>query len=59
MPYAFAVLTGIRRKGSEGSHSLPVKGCVKGYTVGHYPYSLEVLFSNGEERIYNAESLGG
>ena len=59
MPYAFAVFARTRRKGSEDSHSLPVKGCVKGRTFAHYPYSLEVLFSNGEERIYNAESLGG
>ena len=58
MPYAFAMFARTRRKGSEDSHSLPVKGCVKGYTVGHYPYSLEVLFSNGEGRSYQRREFG-
>ena len=43
----------------EDAHLVPVEVRVKRYTVKPYPYSLEVMFSDGKVRIYNAESLGG
>jgi hypothetical protein len=43
----------------EAGHLIPTSVGVKSYTVRPYPYSLEVLFSDGKTRIYNAEDLGG
>lgn len=43
----------------EADHLVPVSATVISYTVKPYPYSVEITFSNGEKRIYNAEDLGG
>ena len=29
------------------------------YTIRNWPYSVEVTFSDGSKRIYNAEDMGG
>lgn len=43
----------------ESAHLIPVSAAVKNYTTKPFPYSVEITFSNGEKRIYNAEDLGG
>jgi hypothetical protein len=46
-------------KGCEDRHLIPVSVRAERYTVAVYPYKVEVIFDNGERRIYNAEDLGG
>jgi len=43
----------------EAEHLIPVSATVKSYSTRRYPYSVEITFSNGEKRIYNAEDMGG
>ena len=43
----------------ENAHIKPVSAKAIEYTIRPYPYSLEVVFDNGEKRIYNAQDLGG
>lgn len=42
----------------EDAHPTPVSAVVAGYGIHPYPYSLEVTFSDGKSRIYNAENMG-
>jgi hypothetical protein len=46
-------------KRCEASHLEPVSVKAIRYTIKPYPYSVEVVFGNGEKRIYNAADLGG
>lgn len=43
----------------ENSHLVPIEVSIKTHSFRPYPYSLEVLFSDGKAKIYNAEELGG
>ena len=45
--------------GCETGHLAPIAVIVKSYSMKPHPYSVEVIFSNGETKIYNAEDLGG
>lgn len=46
-------------EGCEAGHLIPVAVAVGSYSIRPHPYSLEVTFSDGSVRIYNAESMGG
>lgn len=41
----------------EDAHLTVVSASVKTYSIKAYPYALEVIFSNGETRIYIAEDM--
>ena len=43
----------------ENAHPYPVSVEIKSHSIRPFPYSVEITFSNGERRIYNAEDLGG
>ena len=43
----------------ENGHLKPVSVKAKKYTIKPYPYSVEVTFEGGEQRVYNADDLGG
>ena len=45
--------------GCEDGHLIPIAVETKSYTIKPYPYSVEITFTNGEKKIYNAEDLGG
>ena len=43
----------------ENGHLIPVEVSIKNHSIRPYPYSLEVTFSDGKAKIYNAEDMGG
>jgi hypothetical protein len=43
----------------EAAHLAPVSVTAKRYTVKPHPYSVDVLFTDGKDRTYNADDLGG
>ena len=43
----------------ESGHLIPIEVSVKSYSIRPYPYSLEITFSDGEAKTYNAEDMGG
>ena len=46
-------------KNCETAHPEPVSIKNVQYTIKHWPYSVEVTFSDGSKRLYNADELGG
>ncbi|MDL2327514.1 hypothetical protein LJC64_02490 [Ruminococcaceae bacterium OttesenSCG-928-A11] len=43
----------------EAAHLEPVSVTARRYTVKPHPYQVDVLFTDGKSRVYNAEDLGG
>ena len=43
----------------EAAHLEPVSVTAKRYTVKPHPYQVDVMFTDGKSRVYNAEDLGG
>lgn len=41
----------------EDSHARLKRAKVKQYTVGKYPFTIDVLFSDGQSRVYILEEL--
>jgi len=46
-------------KNCEAAHPTPVSVKNVQYTVKRWPYQVEVTFSDGSKRLYNADDLGG
>lgn len=41
----------------EAAHLTVISARVKGYGIYPYPYEVEVVFSNGETRVYLADNM--